>query len=469
MLVSENVIFGEHDERVVAQLDRCTDQEDGSLGVLCADGHFGYSAPIGGVVAYREHVSPAAVGYDIGCGNMAVQTNLLADDLQPDLAGVMDRIFSEVSFGMGRRDGNAADHPVIDKIRQADFAPQRELAADAAKQLGTVGAGNHYVDLFADEHGRVWVGVHFGSRGFGHKTASGFLAMAKGRGFEDRVGDGEMEAPPDVLHIGSEVGQAYLSAMELAGEYAYAGREVVVAQVLAILGAEAGETIHNHHNYAWYERQGGTVCDRCDGSGEVSRFDPDQGDDFNAPCDVCDGSGRAGGEWFYVVRKGATPAFPGQRGFVGATMGEPAVILEGVESDLSKRALYSTVHGAGRAMSRTKAAGKQRKRWSCLNRDCDYVQAPRTPKPDVCPDCGGNVKKVWVKESEGVIDWDAARADLVAKGIELRGAAADEAPGAYKRLDSVLAAHEGTVRILHTLTPMGVAMAGPDTFDAFKD
>jgi len=440
---TENLtIFGEHDQRVVDQLARCVAQEEGSLGVLCADGHFGYSAPIGGVVAYREHVSPAAVGYDIACGNLAVATNLTDDGaFRAALPGLMDRIFDEVSFGMGRNDGNAADHPVIDKIRNADFEPQRELAQSAAKQLGTVGAGNHYVDLFADETDRVWIGVHFGSRGFGHKTASGFLAMAKGKAFTDRVGEGEMEAAPDVLHVDSDVGQAYIAAMRLAGEYAYAGREVVVQQVLDILGAvPVGTPVHNHHNFAWREEHGG---------------DP-----------------------FWVVRKGATPAFPGQRGFVGATMGEPAVILEGVEGDLAAGALHSTVHGAGRAMSRTAAAGKSRKRWTCLSRNCDWTQQPGEAglAPGVvardakCPRCASaGLTKRWIHETKGAIDWAATTADLRAKGIELRGANAEEAPGAYKRLDEVLAAHAGTVRILHTLMPLGVAMAPGDTRDPYKD
>ncbi len=233
--VRNTTIFGEHERPVIAQLDRCVAQEDGARGVLCADGHLGYSAPIGGVVAYREHVSPAAVGYDIGCGNLAVRTGLAADELRPDLAGIMDRIYAEVSFGVGRRDGQAADHPVIDRIREADFEPQRALADDVAKQLGTVGAGDHYVDLFADENDEVWLGVHFGSRGFGHRTASGFLSLAAGGRFGDRGREGEMEAAPDVLGVNAELGQAYLSAMELAGAYAYAGREVVVDQVLEIL------------------------------------------------------------------------------------------------------------------------------------------------------------------------------------------------------------------------------------------
>jgi tRNA-splicing ligase RtcB len=257
--------------------------------------------------------------------------------------------------------------------------------------------------------------------------------MAEGQGFHDRVREGEMEAAPKVLPL-QGLGEAYMRAMSLAGRYAYAGREVVVQQVLDILGAKefGGSRVHNHHNFAWRESHGG--------------------DDM------------------IVIRKGATPAFPGQRGFVGATMGEPSVILEGVESEMSEGALYSTVHGAGRAMSRTKAAGKARKRWHCTARDCDWVQPPRTDKPFECPTCGNpKLMRRWVRETDGAIDWAATLDDLKAKGIELRGANAEEAPGAYKRLTEVLAHHEGTVRILHQLTPLGVAMAAGDTVDPFKD
>ena len=217
--------------------------------------------------------------------------------------------------------------------------------------------------------------------------------------------------------------------MKLAGHYAYAGRDVVCSEVCAILGAKAVEEVHNHHNYAWREVHGG--------------------------------------EDAWVVRRGATPAFPGQRGFVGATMGEPAVILEGVESEAAREALYSTVHGAGRAMSRTQAAGRRRRRWAC--RSCDWVQPPHTPKPDACTQCGGAVAKRWVQVTEGAIDYPGVQAELAAKGIELRGGAADEAPAACKRLEEVLAHHQGTVRVLHTLRPIGVAMAGAETFDPYKD
>lgn len=291
------------------------------------------SQPIGGAVAYREHVSPSGVGYEIGCGNKAVRTNVTLADLE-DIGAVMDEIFARVSFGVGRKNDEPVDHPVFDRIRAAPFAPQRQLLHLAAKQLGTVGAGNHYVDLFAGEDGQVWVGVHFGSRGFGHRTASGFLALAAGKRFDEHAPEGEMDSPPVVFAVDRELGQAYVEAMTLAGEYAYAGRDVVVDKVLDILGATATYEVHNHHNYAWREEHDG--------------------------------------ERWWVVRKGCTPAFPGQEGFVGATMGEESVILEGTPE--AQAALFSTVHGAGRAMSRTQAAGKIRRRkvWECGERDCAY-------------------------------------------------------------------------------------------------
>jgi tRNA-splicing ligase RtcB len=117
----------------------------------------------------------SGVGYDIGCGNKAVCTELTRQDLDA-LGGVqrlMREITQRISFGMGVPARERVGHPVLERIRAAEFEPQRKLAGLAESQLGTVGSGNHYVNLMEDEQGRVWVGVHFGSRGFGHKTASG--------------------------------------------------------------------------------------------------------------------------------------------------------------------------------------------------------------------------------------------------------------------------------------------------------
>ena len=420
------IVHGDIDPKAVDQLRRCVADGSAIKGVLCADGHLGYSMPIGGAVAYTDHISPTGVGFDVGCGVKGVRTDIRAADI--DAAAVMDEVVRRISFGMGRVNDEPADHPVLDEIREAGFAPQRQMRDLAAKQLGTVGSGNHYCCIFEDEDGWLWVGCHFGSRGFGHKTASGFLALAEGRRFEDRPGDAPMDSPPVLFSTDSDLGQSYIAAMELAGRYAYAGRDIVVDKILEILGGAVAHEVHNHHNFAWRERHFGT--------------------------DV------------WVVRKGCTPAFPGQQGFVGSSMGEPSVILEGTEAESSAASLYTTVHGAGRAMSRNAAAGRPRKRWVNDVRDDETLYVSR--EDALAAPGAKKARSVRVREG-GAIDWDDVRQDLRRKGIELRGGAADEAPGAYKRLPEVLAHHEGTVRILHTLRPLGVAMAGSDTFDPYKD
>lgn len=425
--------FGPIEDNVRAQIARCAAAEADAPAVLCADNHLGYSMPIGGVIGYRGLVSPSAVGYDIACGNMAVRTDALAREV--NIAAVMDDIWRIVSFGMGRKNDERVDAPVLEAIRDSPCTFQRSLLGTAAAQLGTVGSGNHYVDLFEDDaDGALWVGVHFGSRGFGHKTATWALEQAGTR-------NDSMDAPPVVIPIESPLGQDYLAGMLIAGHYAYAGRAWVVGRVLRILGARATDTIHNHHNFAWRELHGGVA--------------------------------------YWVHRKGATPAFPGQRGFVGGTMGEPAVILEGVEAPESAAALYSTVHGAGRAMSRTQAAGKTKrsKAWVCGNRACDFTAPARDfsrGKEGALPLCPLDGGKLRLHHSEeqvrpGLVDWPAAQARLALSGIELRGAGADEAPECYKRLDEVLAYHGDTIRILYTLRPIGVAMAGRDEYDPYKD
>ncbi|MGH3102841.1 MAG: RtcB family protein [Gaiellaceae bacterium] len=426
--------FGPVDQRSLDQLKRCMDAGDAEFGVLCADHHPGYSQPIGGAIAYEGYISPSGAGFDLGCGNKAARTELTRSDLEA-LGGterIMGEITRRISFGMGVAARERADHPVLERIRAAEFRPQRKLAQVAASQLGTVGSGNHYVNVMEDEEGLIWIGVHFGSRGFGHKTASGFLALAQGLAFEGKAREGEMDSPPVLFEVDSELGRSYIEAMKLALEYAYAGRDVVVAKVLEILGAEPTHVVHNNHNDAQYEEHFGRM--------------------------------------FWVVRKGCTPARPGQEGFVGGSMGDESVILEGVAGAEAEESLFSTVHGAGRVMSRSQAAGRvrRRKRWACRNRDCERVLADRQPCPDH-PDAG--VAKVWVEEQikPGVVDWPAVQARLRDQGIVLLGGGADEAPEVYKRLPDVLAAHARSVRVKHRLRPLGVAMAGRDVHDPYKD
>src|SRR5205823_14187340 len=125
--------FGELDQRSLDQLTRCAYAGDADFAVLCADHHPGYSQPIGGVVAYRDFISPSGVGYDIACGNKAVKTNLTTSDGIP-VAKLMDEIVQKISFGVGRTNATRVDDTVIDDIRGASFAPQRRLAELAAGQ-----------------------------------------------------------------------------------------------------------------------------------------------------------------------------------------------------------------------------------------------------------------------------------------------------------------------------------------------
>ncbi len=398
-------IFGTHDENTKEQLKDVASRSE--MAALMADGHLGYIMPIGGVAAYKNKVSPVGVGFDIACGNAAIRTDLPLEKISGDLNKIADEIFGTISFGIGRHNGAddaPVDHPLFSSGAWSlisDRSERESLRAKARNQLGTVGSGNHYVDVFSDEAGMVWVGVHFGSRGFGHTVASGFLNLSQGRSWGEK---GVKEAEV-LLQLDKPMGQDYWELMQLAGEYAYAGREWVARKVVKILGGTELELVHNHHNFAWKETHQG--------------------------------------EEFIVVRKGATPAFPGQKGFIGGSMGDDAVIVEGAQGDgetraLQEQALFSTVHGAGRVMSRTEAAGK-------FNRKTGEMKRPGKVSPQMMQE--------WIAK----------------KGVILRGGGLDESPHAYRRLPEVLAAQGGTVKVLHTLRPIVVAMAGAKEFDPYKD
>ncbi len=304
----------------VAQLERCMDHPSALAGALMADHHKGYSMPIGGVVAYSDQLSPSGVGFDIGCGNAAVRTDLLAADVVPALPGIMDTITERITFGVGGRDGSARQHPMLDDERWG-VAPGwvRGLKDKARVQLGTVGGGNHYVNVMADEDDRVWVCNHFGSRGLGHTIATGFLNLSKDQPFDARYSD-DMDAPPVLIPAASPLGEAYDLCRGLAADYALAGRLHVAGVVLEVLGATAAETINVHHNDYWRE-------------------------------DV-------GGERAYVVRKGATPLAEGAVAYIGGSMTDGAAIVEGAAA--SPGTLDSAPHGAGRIMSRGMAKGNRK-------------------------------------------------------------------------------------------------------------
>ena len=372
-------VFGEHDTNTVAQMKNCMAVGNVVAGVICADGHLGYAQPVGGVIAYEGQISISGVGFDIGCGNMAVRLDTPYSAVKDRVGAILKDIAGAISFGVGRSNDERVEHDLLDDADAWRTSGMGDFRKKAAQQLGTVGSGNHYIDLMTDEQGLVWIGVHFGSRGLGYTSATRYLKAAGGK-------DG-MNVPPAVIDEDSELGRRYIAAMALAGRYAYAGREWVVERVRRIIGGTVTDAVHNHHNFAWRETHNGRDL--------------------------------------WVVRKGATPAFPGQRGFVGGSMGDDAVIIEGVESPEARAALYSTVHGAGRLFGRKEA----KRRFARAEMD----------------------------------EW------LQRRGVTLVGADLDESPMAYRRLPAVLTAHAGSIKVLHTLQPFAVAMAGKGEFDPFKD
>lgn len=413
-------VFGDPiDHGALAQLQTCLDDDRAVAGALMADHHLGYSMPIGGVVAYQDAISPSGVGFDIACGNMAVHTEIRAAEL--DIPAHMQQIRDAVEFGIGRISAEPVDHALFDSEVWKEFGEHgAALKQKARAQLGTVGSGNHYVDLLVDEHGDLWIANHFGSRGFGHTIATWFMALAYGaHKLGERVPERE---EPAVLDVRSPAGDLYIRAMELAGEYAYAGREHVIGQVLRVLGRpKVHASVHNHHNFAWLE------------------------DDL------------------WVVRKGATP-LTRDAAFIGGSMGDVSVIVKGApipeghaigdkRAVVDVGALASAPHGAGRQMSRTKAAGKFKKVKEIRKR----------------PDGTEYEFKRRVRDaSTGAVDWPAVKQELAARGITVLGSGADEAPEVYKDLRTVLAQHPN-IEVLTELHPLGVVMAGDDTYDPYKD
>lgn len=396
-----SAIIGEHDPQTLHQLYEVASLDRVEKVAILPDGHLGYIMPVGGVAALNNAIMIAGVGYDIGCGNKAIRLNRKASEFSlAELTQLADDIFAQLSFGIGRKNGSD-NAPVNHSLFGADnweAIPEKfreELRNKAINQLGTIGSGNHYIDLLEDEQGYLWVGVHFGSRGLGHTIASGFLALAANRGWRERV-----KEHAGIVGLETPLGQDYWQAMELAGAYAYAGRDWACQKVANIVGEhEITDRVHNHHNFAWRE--------------------------FHADGD------------FVVVRKGSTPAFNHQRGFVGGSMGDICVILAGSPwtddgtEDLKQKTMYSAVHGAGRLMSR-----KQAKK---------------------------NVTREAMQE--------ALRKDGVNSigRVLLRGGGLDESPQAYRPLWDVLHHMGDRVEIQHVLKPLIVCMAGPDVFDKYKD
>lgn len=299
------------------------------------DVHLGKGATIGSVVPTLGAVIPAAVGVDIGCGMMAVRTSLKARQLPDNLAGVRSAIERAVPHGRtggrGRkvRDRGAwADLPDDVMAAWAPLSAQFDVLTEKHRvlkntnninHLGTLGTGNHFIEMCLDEHGSVWLMLHSGSRGVGNRIGTHFIEMAK-RDMERwhiHLPDSDLAYLPE----GTDHFDEYVEAVEWAQNFARVNREVMMARVIQAVKNSLGmefearmEAVNCHHNYISREHHYGK--------------------------DVL------------VTRKGAVRARSGEMGIIPGSMGARSFIVRGLGNDES---FCSCSHGAGRVMSRTKA------------------------------------------------------------------------------------------------------------------
>jgi len=298
------------------------------------DVHRGFGATVGSVVATAGAVIPAAVGVDIGCGMIAVRTTLRAEQLPDSLAGVRSAIERAVPHGRtdngGRNDKGAwHDAPAMHQQAWAELKPGYDAILEKHPRLGrgpdlghlgTLGTGNHFIELCLDEAGHVWVMLHSGSRGVGNRIGSHFIELAKNdmRRFFIHLPDKDLAYLPE----GTEHYIDYMRAVSWAQKYAATNRELMMRSAVEALQA-SGElpafsltdaAVNCHHNYVSREHHYG--------------------------------------EDVLVTRKGAVRARAGDLGIIPGSMGARSYIVRGKGSPES---FHSCSHGAGRVMSRTEA------------------------------------------------------------------------------------------------------------------
>jgi tRNA-splicing ligase RtcB len=294
------------------------------------DVHLGKGATVGSVVAMRDAVSPAAVGVDIGCGMTAVRTDLTTEDLPEDLRGLRHEIERAVPVGFHAHDVA----PDVDRLGLggagagwdtfwAGFGDLHEKVRDreskAMKQMGSLGGGNHFIEVTSDDGGRVWLMLHSGSRNIGKELAERHIAAAKGLDHNLDLPDRDLA----VFLAGTAPMQAYLRDLYWAQDYAARNRAVMMALVREVVttyfGARGRDVAYDraiscHHNYVAQERY----------------------DDVD----------------LVVTRKGAIRAGTGDYGLIPGSMGTGSYVVRGLGNEQS---YCSASHGAGRRMSRTRA------------------------------------------------------------------------------------------------------------------
>jgi tRNA-splicing ligase RtcB len=294
------------EQAAIDQFESAMQQPFAVRGALMPDAHAGYSLPIGAVIATDGVVVPAWVGYDIGCGMCALPTSYSADDVRQNAQSIFDDIYKAVPVGFSHnsKDTVWAESKNLDRSEKM----QAIFAKNGLRQLGTLGGGNHFAEVGADETGKVWIVIHSGSRGIGHSTAAHYMKLAS----------------PDPLDleghhgfaVDSEEGINYVKDLGFCLAFALENRREIMRRIEAVIskhchgGGEWSELINRNHNHA--EQKDG----------------------------------------LWIHRKGATHAEDGMMGVIPGNMRDGSFIVRGKgHAD----ALWSSSHGAGRVLGRKDA------------------------------------------------------------------------------------------------------------------
>lgn len=288
---------------------------------LMPDAHWGKGCTIGSVIPTRQAIIPSAVGVDIGCGVVATETTLARDQLPDSLSGLLDGWEKAIPAGLGYWHEDAddgwqafvAEHGLPERVET-----DQKLRSKAPVQFGTLGSGNHFLELCTDERGVVWLMLHSGSRGVGNALATHHIEVAKGLMKKWLISLPD----PDLAYIAQDTPEfdAYVRDLQWAQAYAFGNRQRIMDVALGQLHeathgqAEAVRTINNHHNYARMENHHGKNL--------------------------------------WITRKGAISAQDGELGVVPGSMGTGSFVVRGLGNPAS---YCSAAHGAGRAMSRSQA------------------------------------------------------------------------------------------------------------------
>ena len=291
------------------------------------DCHLGLGATVGSVIPTVGAIIPAAVGVDIGCGMIAVETGLERGDLPSDLSPLRQSIERRIPLAAGGRNRSLYG-TAVDKVKDlAERAGPRKKLYDSIGphwqlQLGTLGSGNHFIEIVEDSNGAVWAFLHSGSRGVGNRVATHHIKEAQRLCRNKKV---ELpHADLAFLEEGTQEFAEYIEDLQWCQEYALANREVMMDRVMASLSEayfgdhardlERVQTVQCHHNFTEYE--------------------PHFGEDV------------------WVSRKGAISAYSGQLGLIPGSMGTRSYVVRGQGNEES---FCSAPHGAGRRFSRTEA------------------------------------------------------------------------------------------------------------------